>query len=50
MNPVIKSVVNHYKWTPKEVSKLYCDDFDFLGLMYWYEQVKDIVAKSKLKK
>lgn len=49
MNPIIKSVVNHYKWTPQEVDELYCDDIDFKGLIYWYNEVKDIVSKSKQK-
>jgi hypothetical protein len=50
LKPVIKSVINHYKWPPLEIEKMYCDDFDYYGLMYWYYEVKEIVEKSKLKK
>jgi hypothetical protein len=50
MSSVIKSVVNHYKWTPFEIDKMYCDRMDHLGLMYWYDEVKKIVEQSKIKK
>ena len=50
MTPIINSVVNQYNWTPQVISEMYCDDLDFLGLTYWYEEVKQIVDKSKIKK
>jgi len=49
MNPIIKSVVNQYHWTPTEISEMYCDDLDFKGLIYWYDEVKEIVRLSKIK-
>lgn len=29
---------------------MYCDDLDLLGIMYWYDEVKDIVKSMNKKK
>jgi len=38
---VVKSVVRFHHWEPEKIDKLFMDDFDFKGLYYWYEDVKD---------
>jgi len=32
--------VNTYRWTPKEIDELYCDDMDHHGIIYWYKEVE----------
>ena len=39
MDNVIKSIVDYYHWTPKTIAKMYCDDFDFKGINYWYDEL-----------
>ena len=41
----IKSVVNEYHWPPKIIDNLYCDDIDYQGLIYWYENLKELHSK-----
>ena len=39
---MIKSVIREFHWLPKEIESLYLDDTDFLGLEYWYNDVKEV--------
>jgi hypothetical protein len=50
LDNIIKSIVNNYNWTPKTISKMYCDDLDFQGLLYWYKEVEEIDKKVKNQK
>lgn len=36
---MIKSIAYEYHWTPKTIKQMYCDDFDFEGLVYWYDEL-----------
>lgn len=36
---MIKSVVREHHWQPDVIESLYLDDMDFLGLIYWYNDV-----------
>jgi len=42
---VIKSIVNEYHWSPKIIDNLYCDDIDHNGLIFWYENLKELHSK-----
>jgi len=46
---VIKSVVREFHWTPKKIESLYCDDADFFGLMFWYNDVLEMHKEIKPK-
>jgi hypothetical protein len=39
---MLTSVINHYKWSPEIVGDLFFDAEDYLGLEYWYNEVKRI--------
>ena len=39
---MIKSVARCYRWSPEIIGNLYCDDADFFGLWYWYEDAKEM--------
>lgn len=43
------SIVDYHHWTPKIVGKMFCDDFDFNGIVYWYNELVrlDKIAKAK---
>lgn len=41
------SVVDYYKWNPSQIKKLYCDDYDFQGLMFWYNEIIRINKEYK---
>ena len=54
---MIKTVARFFKWTPEQIGELYLDDFDYLGLVFWYqdcreqdEQAKKEVAQLKQKR
>lgn len=47
MDSAIKSVVRVYKFRPKDISSLFFDDEDYLGLIYWYEDAKEYVKEIK---
>ena len=44
---VIKSLVRFHHWTPQQLSEMYIDDEDYLGLLYWYEDLKDYDKEVK---
>jgi len=41
----MKALVKYFKWTPQVIDDLYCDDFDFKGIVYWYDVAIE-VSKS----
>jgi hypothetical protein len=46
---MLKSVVREYKFTPSDIDKLYLDDIDYHGLVYWYNDVLQIQKDLKSK-
>jgi hypothetical protein len=49
MDNMIRSVVREHHWTPDTISRLYLDCRDHDGLVYWYEDIKAVVAEMKKK-
>ncbi len=47
---MVKSVIREFKWSPFEIENLFIDDRDYLGLEYWYEDVKATSKKLTEKK
>jgi len=47
---MIKTVVRQYGWTPHEASRLYIDGHDYFGLLYWYNDAKEVNDSLKNKK
>ena len=54
LDNMIKSVVRLFKWTPDTIEKLFYDDIDFEGLVFWYNdtevyqnEIKETSTKSK---
>lgn len=43
------SLVDYHHWTPKTISKMYVDDYDFKGLVYWYNELVRINKQMKQK-
>lgn len=37
---MIKSIVMSYEWPPSEISAMYVDEVDYMGIEYWYEIIK----------
>jgi len=37
----IKHIVEEYQWKPADISGLFLDNWDYLGLYYWYEHIKE---------
>lgn len=42
---MIKSIVNEYHWPPNIINEMYCDDFDYKGIKYWYDNLKEMHKK-----
>ena len=42
---MVTSVVNYYKWSPKEIGDLFIDAEDYLGLEFWYNEVVRMVKE-----
>ena len=39
---MIKTVSRSFNWaSPFVIQEMYCDDEDFLGIEYWYNDVQD---------
>jgi hypothetical protein len=47
---MIMSIVDAYHWTPKTIENMYCDDYDFKGIVYWYDELVRIDKKINSKK
>jgi hypothetical protein len=47
---MIKSIVYEYHWTPKVISNMFVDDYDFKGLIYWYDELIRIDKQMKKNK
>jgi hypothetical protein len=45
LNNIIKTVVRYHHWTPKTIESLYLDDADFFGLLYWYDDVMEVIKE-----
>lgn len=46
---MIKSIVRFLRWTPKVIDKLYFDDLDYHGLVYWYNDARAYEKELKTK-
>lgn len=46
---MIKSVVRSFHWSPEIIKDLYHDGIDYQGLVYWYDDIKIVVAEMKEK-
>jgi len=46
---MIRSVVREHHWTPQVINDLYLDSRDHRGLVYWYEDVKEVADELKKK-
>jgi hypothetical protein len=40
---MIKTIVVEIGIQPSEIKKMYVDDFDFLGIIYWYNEAERII-------
>lgn len=47
---MIKTVVRNFKWEPKIINEMYCDDEDFFGLDYWYKDIQQQHAEIEANK
>lgn len=43
------SLVREYKWPPSVLEGLFFDGEDYLGLYYWYDDLKEVHAELKKK-
>jgi len=46
---VVVTVAGEFKWTPDQIDKLWLDDADYHGLIYWYNYVKELNESLKPK-
>lgn len=46
---MIKSVVREHKWIPEVIDKLFLDDYDHRGLLYWYNDIDEVNKELKKK-
>lgn len=42
---MVVSVVSHYKWSPEAIGDLFIDAEDYLGLEFWYNEVKEMIKE-----
>lgn len=47
MQNIIKTVVREHHWEPSIIGRLFLDDQDEEGLLYWYEDVVYCIKKIK---
>lgn len=47
---MVKSIVREHHWPPDIISGLFFDAEDYQGLVYWYEDVREVDASLKEKK
>lgn len=46
---MIKSIVREHHWPPDIIGGLFVDNLDYHGLIYWYEDVKELSEELKPK-
>jgi hypothetical protein len=44
---MVKSVVREHHWTPDIIGRLFFDRLDYKGLLYWYDDVKEMDKEMK---
>ncbi len=44
---MIKTVVREHNWPPNDIGGFFIDRQDYLGLEFWYEDVKEVIAYMK---
>lgn len=37
---MVVSVINTYHWTPSYINRMYVDSLDYMGIEFWYNEVK----------
>jgi len=47
---MVKSVVREHHWSPEIIKELFHDNIDYLGLVYWYNDVCEVIDDVKNKK
>jgi hypothetical protein len=51
MNSMIKTICRTYSWaSPDVISDMFCDDQDYHGIEYWYNDVKEQHKEMNKKK
>jgi len=40
-------VVREHHWTPQKIESLYLDDADFFGLIYWFNDIREVNEELK---
>jgi hypothetical protein len=46
---MVKSIVREHKWSPSVIDNLYVDSLDYQGLIFWYEDVNEVIKELKKK-
>lgn len=44
---MVLSVVRSFNWSISEIDKLYVDEIDYHGLVFWYEDIKKNIPKTR---
>ena len=44
---MIVSIARNYYWTPDEIEKLFVDRIDYKGLVYWYDDAREMQKEIK---
>jgi hypothetical protein len=45
---MVKSIARTYHWKPQDIMNLYFDKIDMYGLIYWYEDAKEMDSQIKI--
>lgn len=46
---MVKSIVREHNWAPNIIEDLYLDNIDFKGLIFWYNDVQEMVKQLESK-
>lgn len=48
---MIKTIARSFYWaSPMVIQEMYCDDFDYFGIEYWYKDVQQQNSEIEAKK
>lgn len=46
----MKTIVREFKWTAQEIDELFVDDMDYHGIIFWYNDLKEVLKEINKKK
>lgn len=46
LDSIIKSIARVYRWTVADIERLFFDEIDYHGIIYWFNDAKEYIKQT----